>query len=374
MKKLYIKYYTVILLLAAFFVSAPAGAQQEKMFFAQALKNFKECNYKSASEDFTKAISFDDKTGESFAYRARCAIFLGDFGSAEADLQQASALLKDNAQLYLSYGYYYNEKKDYKKAIDVLDKALKKDFKLAEAYNARGFARQSLGDIKGALIDFTQAIKFDNKYALAYNNHGSAIFFNQDIAKAGKWDFKNAMYDFAKAVELDSTLCVARRNKALVHRLKLENSEAMNEINAAIRCDPENADFYMTRGVIMTELKSPDQAIANFETALSKNPNYGMAYVEMGRAKARLKRYDEAYSDLDRALEVQPDLKGEVFYARATVAAHKGHKDDMIHFLNKAKQAGFFNTKTAVANFKEDPDFMMMRSKPDYIKFVNKIR
>ncbi|RYE24761.1 MAG: gliding motility-associated C-terminal domain-containing protein, partial [Sphingobacteriales bacterium] len=50
-----------------------------KIYFVQALKSFKECNYKTAKEDFTKAINFDDKTGESFAYRARCAIFLGDF-------------------------------------------------------------------------------------------------------------------------------------------------------------------------------------------------------------------------------------------------------------------------------------------------------
>lgn len=363
-----------MLLFAALLLCAPARAQQEKMYFVQALKNFKECNYKSASEDFTKAINFDDKTGEAFAYRARCAIFLGDFDAAKADLEQASALIKDNAQLYLSYGYLYNEMKEYKKAIEVLDKALRKDAKLAEAYNARGFSKQSMGDVKGALVDYTAAIKFDNKYAIAYNNHGSAIYNNQDIAKASKWDLKNALYDFAKAVELDSTLCVAHRNKALVHRIMRENGQAMQEINIAIRCDPENADNYMTRGVIMTELKSPDQAIANYETALSKNPNYGMAYVEMARAKARLKRYDEAYADLDKAEEVQPNLKGEVFYARASVAAHKGHKDDMIHFLNKAKAAGFFESKIAIANFKEDPDFMMMRSKDDYIKFVNKLR
>jgi tetratricopeptide (TPR) repeat protein len=374
MKTLYIKHLVLSLIITAFFAHPPAKAQQEKIYFVQALKSFKECNYKTAKEDFTKAINFDDKTGESFAYRARCAIFLGDFDNAKEDLTQADALIKNNAQLYLSYGYLYNEMKEYKKAIDVLDKALKIDGQLAEALNARGFSKQSMGDVAGALNDYTAAIKSDGKYAIAYNNHGAAIYYNQDVAKVSKWDLKNALYDFTKAIELDSSLCVAHRNKALVLKLMRENGEAMNEINTAIDCEPGNADNYLTRGIIKSEIKAPTEAIADFEMALSKDPNMGQAYIEMARAKARLKRYEEAYADLDHAEQIAPNAKPEIFYARAMVAATKGHKDDMIHYLNQAKRNGFFDSKSAVANFKEDNDFMMMRSKPDYIKFVNSLR
>ncbi|RYD83537.1 MAG: hypothetical protein EOP53_00550 [Sphingobacteriales bacterium] len=374
MKTIYTKYFTLSIFLAVLLCSGKLFAQQEQVYFVQALKVANNsCNYKNSTDTFEKNINFDSKTGESFALRARCAIFSGDMEMAKADLMQADALLKNNAELLLSYGYYYNEIKQYKQAIDALDKALKINGKLAEAYNARGFSKQSLGDIKGALSDYTAAIKSDNNYAIAYNNHASAIYNNQDLAKASKWDLKNALYDLIKAIELDPNLCVAHKNKAIVQKLMRENGDAMREINIALNCEPENAENYMTRGMIMSEIKSPAEAISNFETALSKNPNLALAYVEMARAKARLKRYEEAYADLDKAEQIDPNLKPMIFYARASVAAQKGHKDDMIHYLQSAKRTGFFKSKVAVANFKEDVDFVAMRSKPDYMKFVHSL-
>jgi tetratricopeptide (TPR) repeat protein len=107
-------------------------------------------------------------------------------------------------------------------AIEVLNKAIDKYPRYAQAYERRGFAYYQLGRTDDALIDFSKSISF-NKNADAY--------YGRAVVKVGLGDLKSATVDFQEAIDnavpYQPVFWMSRRVKGECH-LKL------NEIEKAI--------------------------------------------------------------------------------------------------------------------------------------------
>jgi len=99
---------------------------------------------------------------------------------------------------YNNRGVAYYNTKDYDRAINDYNAALKLDPNYAPAYNGRCAAFNAKGNAALAIADCDQAIQIDPKFAWAYNN--------RSIAKHAKGDTAGAEADAAKAHELDPSL------------------------------------------------------------------------------------------------------------------------------------------------------------------------
>jgi tetratricopeptide (TPR) repeat protein len=65
----------------------------------------------------------------------------------------------------------------------------------ADAYNNRGFAKQTKGDLEGAIADYSRALELNPRYATAYHNRG--------IAKRARGDLDGSIADYSRALELN---------------------------------------------------------------------------------------------------------------------------------------------------------------------------
>ncbi len=137
------------------------------------------------------------------------------------------------------------------------------------------------------------------------------------------------------------------------------------EVDAALRLDPELAEAYAAWGVLLTEQWRTDEAIVALKRALSINSNYGDAYLRLGAAYEydgqprealaaydqvaildplhtqlhvrrcltlqNLGRYAEAERACERGFELQPDLPNALWasglnaLAQGDLAAAVGH-------------------------------------------------
>jgi len=61
------------------------------------------------------------------------------------------------------------------------------------------------------------------------------------------------------------------------------------------------------RGSVFVELKRYDEALASFELALARRPDYGWAHSCRGIVLHELGRYEEALASQERALALEPD-------------------------------------------------------------------
>ncbi len=104
--------------------------------------------------------------------------------------------------------------KDYKGALEALDKAVRLDGGNAEIYYYRGTTKGRLRDLSGAIEDISKAIELKPDYAKAYGNRGLAYFKNGNRAEA--------LQDFNKAIEFDTISPNNYYNRGIWHYQKGE--------------------------------------------------------------------------------------------------------------------------------------------------------
>ncbi len=149
--------------------------------------------------------------------------------------------------------------------------------------------------------------------------------------------YKRALADYARAIELSPNSADAywRRGKAnLLYSRDLP--AALKDLDEAIRIDPSQAEFYVTRASILGWLGEPAPALADLNQALARDPrsvhaltNRGLAYLNNGDTS-------RALADFDAALRLSPNDSG-LYGFRA--AARRGTGDEAGAKADEAKMA-----------------------------------
>lgn len=110
---------------------------------------------------------------------------------------------------------YFQEKRDYKKALEYAEHAIKEDYTHWSAYNARALALRHLGNLDEAITVLEECIKGNNKY--------DAGFYNLSCYYAQKME----------------------RERDGVKKLNLKDM-AVSNYKAAIRLQPKNKEYSRT--------------------------------------------------------------------------------------------------------------------------------
>ena len=108
------------------------------------------------------------------------------------------------AQVHNNLGVIYSERREYARADDEYDAALRLDKRLPAAWYNRGKNRMEQGDLEGAIRSFTKALRLHPNDTWALNNRGLAY---RQLGKA-----KKARADFEAALKIDPAFEQARTN------------------------------------------------------------------------------------------------------------------------------------------------------------------
>ena len=111
---------------------------------------------------------------------------------------------------------------------------------------------------------------------------------------------------------IERSLKATRKNTAYIENylavlFQIGDYERMAEISAiAIRENGRTEPFQYALAVALLKLGRPQDAITEFDSLLSKNPNHLAGNNEKASALAELKKYDEALSYVEKALKINP--------------------------------------------------------------------
>jgi tetratricopeptide (TPR) repeat protein len=123
------------------------------------------------------------------------------YGDATDDqtIQGCNAVIKAGratpaniATAFGNRGLAYNNKKQYDRAIEDLDEAIRLNPSYTFAFNNRGGAYKDKGQDDRAIQDYDQAIRLDPLYTAAFTNRGLAYEGTKDFEKA-RTDFRTAI-------------------------------------------------------------------------------------------------------------------------------------------------------------------------------------
>lgn len=112
-----------------------------------------------------------------------------------------------NADAYAIKGRLYAKEKDYKKAIDLFDKAISINNEIASYYYNRALAKTYLDRLESSIDDCDMAIKLNPIYSEAYLVRG--------ISEAISGESESSMEDFRKAITFNSNYGEAYYNIGL---------------------------------------------------------------------------------------------------------------------------------------------------------------
>ena len=179
----------------------------------------------------TRRLSWVPSDAVAYRNRGLAWNFKKEYDRAVDDCNQAIKLDPDDAVAYRNRGLAWYHKKEYDRAIADCDQAIKLDPNNASAYNDRGFAWNSKKEYDRAIADYNQAIKLDPNYIFACNN---LAWLQATCPNARFRDGRKAVENASRAYELSGGLSAAAIDTLAVAYAESGNFQKAKEWQAKV--------------------------------------------------------------------------------------------------------------------------------------------
>jgi TolB-like protein/DNA-binding winged helix-turn-helix (wHTH) protein len=193
-----------------------------------------------------------------------------------------------------------------------------------------------------ARAHFLKAIELDDRFARAYAN----------LALTYAYDYINAWHDdpdysigqarhYAKqGLDLDPALPQVHWVMGLIHMFGRDYRAALHEAQLSLREDPNFADGHGIMAAILNYAGQPEQALEVMHKAMRLNPHYPHIYLTIrGEIHFNLHDYADAIRDFETALSRNPEAQEPMLWLAAAYA-HADRFDEAGWQLEYIRHAG----------------------------------
>jgi tetratricopeptide (TPR) repeat protein len=289
-----------------------------------------------------------------------------ELNSAYAAFAKASLLeeLKpNNSDSYILRAQIYTALKDYKRANNFINKAVKIDPNNDFAHVRRGVISYLSGDESTAIKSLNHAIKINNSSKWAYlwlgiinieNNeikkatahYDSAIKIDQrfDLAFYNKaWvflktrpkNYKAAEEHFLKALSLNPDYKEAFYGLGMVYGYQDKYEISEKYLSKAIELDPSYITALKWRGIVYDELNETKNSLKDFSSVLTIDPANLDVLIRRARVYNKNKNFNAALSDLLFVNEKDGGTKKVQYYIAQTYFS-TGQFENSLNALDKS--------------------------------------
>jgi len=286
------------------------------MKYSEISKILKEAKKQIDQKEYQKAIDIltpiieDDKLNNPYPFMVQ--LLAEAKGNYQEVLKKCDALIAENEAAYFYHtvkGGVYYDLKEYDKALECYDEALKLDKTYVTAYNNKGNIYANLKKYDKALECYNKAIELDSEYASAYYNKGYLYYNLKEYDKALEW------YD--KAIEVDNEYVYAYNGKGYVYEGLKEYEKALEWYDKAVEVDENYVLAYRNRGNTYYILKKYEKAIADYNKAIALHPDYKYVLkyrIETAQTELEEQKKNQQNQDRDQISNIIEDIKETLEY------------------------------------------------------------
>ncbi|MDZ4665841.1 MAG: tetratricopeptide repeat protein [Bacteroidota bacterium] len=256
--------------------------------------------FEVAAGDAKRAIRLDSTVASYY-------IALGDVYFAENKTRQTKEVLErtvvkfpESTEALMKLSELYFIVKQYKEAIENINKALKINENIAKAYYLKGSIYRESGDTSKAISSLETAVEQDNRLTDAYYDLG--------IIYAAR---KNPIaFDYyANALRVDPGYVNAQYAKAKLLQDVGKFDEAISEYMALLNKDKNYLQANYNIGAIYLDVKSDyPKAIEYLNKALEQDNQWAAAYFARGYSYAKMGNKLNAADDYKKCLAIEPNF------------------------------------------------------------------
>lgn len=201
-----------------------------------------------------------------------------------------------------------------------------------------GGTLQYMGELRAAVGQYDKAVQEDPQYPVSYDIRGFAHMVNKDRDRG--------IADYTKALKLDPGDVTAYNRRGVAYYTIEEYDKATKDYNNALAHDPSYIKALTNRGNVYHQQGKDDLAIADYDKALAIYPRFAAAYFDRGLSRMAMigrpiggvsrpastvsskdkvpresaMKYEEAIADFDQALSIDPAYV-DAYIARETPTA-----------------------------------------------------
>jgi tetratricopeptide (TPR) repeat protein len=173
--------------------------------------------------------------------------------------------------------------------------------KLASVYTQRGFMQRDR-EPDSAMSDFNAALKIQPDYAAALNDRAWIYMVR------GEYDA--ALQDLNKSASPTTswlTAAVAYYYRGFAYLRLKDYAKALSDLNEAIRRQPNNADYYLSRGEAQQAQESYDAALRDFDEFSKRAPKDPRGLLARAVIFETTGKPRDALAALESAVTLAPD-------------------------------------------------------------------
>jgi serine/threonine protein kinase len=194
-----------------------------------------------------------------------------------------------------------------------------------------------------------------------YQNNIRTSEFIQNAKKEYKKQDNSAAIDgLVRIFDFKSNFVVADDNRGANYRKQGRLDEAIENFNKAITLDPNTAINYSERGSIYYDQDNQNKALDDFNTAIRLDPKLAVAYNNRAYVYYNKGKKKEALEDFNKAIELEPELAVS-YNGRGIIYHERNENQKALDDYNKAIE---INPKYAVA-YHNRGTFYLNEGKPN---------
>lgn len=210
------------------------------VMFNMALAQEENKDYAGAENSYAELLRAHPGYDSGYLGRAKLRLATADTVAALADIDKALEINKNATNGYVMRAdIAIRSKRDYTRALDDMNEAIKLEPGYAGFFINRAFLRYNLDDYFGAMADYDYAIQLDPL--------NSAAHFNRGLLRAEVHDNNKAIDDFSMVLRLNPDDYKALYNRALLYREIHDYKRSNSDLNRVIEAFPTFAGAYFTR-------------------------------------------------------------------------------------------------------------------------------
>jgi len=254
-----------------------------RLYLALALKS--KGDIKRAIDEFLK---IDPKSDEfQTAIKSLTLLYMksGLIDEGIKKLSELADIIKDNIDINMMLATLYEEKDDYKRGIDVLEKALTNNPKNVELLYQTGVLYEKIGDTERALKYMEDVLEVDPEHANALNFIGYS------------WADKE---------------------------INLDKAEEM--IKKALEKKPDDGYIIDSLGWVYFKRGEYEKALIEIDKAYQKLPNDPTIAEHLGDVYAILKNYAKAKEHYERSITLEKDNEKKKIIKKKLMELEERHK------------------------------------------------
>lgn len=222
-----------------------------------------------------------------------------DYRKALELINRAIHLDANNASSHSNLGNVLKEMQRYPDALDSYNRAIDLNPEIPQVLSNRGNVLKELAMFDEALQSYGRAIELAPDYAEAYFNRGVLLQHLEQL--------ENAMHNYGEAIAINASYAQAYSNRGNILRDMGKLEAALEDYDAAIKIDQGLAEVHLNRGNTFKDLKRYVEALASYDRAIQLDDKLAGAYSGLGSVHYVLNRYQEAIVNYCAAIDLDPE-------------------------------------------------------------------